>query len=64
MKLLNIILVSLAFFLSALAGMADIQHNPGIKITIGNKKYLLSKQHLWHDSLFLLLLVLVLKVAF
>ena len=64
MKLLSIILVALALFLSAIGGMADIQGKPGVPITIGKKRYLMTKQHLWHDSLFLLLLVVVLKVAF
>ncbi len=64
MKLLYIVLVALALFLSALGGMADIQGRPGVPITVGKKRYLISKAHLYHDSLFLLLLVLVLKVAF
>jgi len=64
MKLLYIILVALSLFFSALAGMADIQGRPGVPITVGKKRYLLSKAHLWHDSLFLLLLIIVLKVAF
>jgi hypothetical protein len=64
MKLLYIVLVALAFFLSALAGMADIQHKPGVPISIGKRRYVLTKEHLWHDSLFLLILAVVLKVAF
>ena len=64
MKLLYIILVALAIFLSALAGMADVQGRPGVPVTMGKKRYLISKAHLYHDSLFLLILVVVLKVAF
>ncbi len=64
MKLLYIVLVALALFLSALGGMADIQGNPGVPITFRKKRYLVSKAHLWHDSLFLLVLVVVLKIAF
>ena len=64
MKLLNIILVALAFFLSILGVKADMQNNPGVRITIEKKRYLVSKGQLYHNSLFLLLLVLVLKVAF
>ena len=64
MKLLYILLLALSLFLSFIAGMADIQGRPGVPITVGKKRYLLSKAHLWHDSLFLLLLIIVLKVAF
>jgi hypothetical protein len=64
MKLLYIILVALSLFFSALAVKSDLQSNPGVAVTFNRKRYLLSKAQLYHNSLYLLILVLVLKVAF
>jgi len=64
MKLVYILLVALSLFLSALAGSADLKGQKGMPVTWGKRRYIITKEHLWHDSLYLLILVIVLKVAF
>ncbi len=64
MNLLYVLLVALSLFLSALAGSADLKGRQSVPVTIGKRRFIVSKEHLYHDSLYLLVLVIVLKVAF
>jgi hypothetical protein len=64
MNFIYLILLILSIYLSMTAGLADLRQRRSVAFAWGKKTYHVSTSHLWHDSLYLLLLIIALKVAF
>ena len=65
MNYLYIFLITLSIILTILGGITDLKNNRNsINQTFTILGYNPSKEHLWHDSLFLLVLAITIKVVF
>ena len=64
MQLVYLILLVLSLYLTMLAGTADVENRRTVSFRMGKRTYHVTKEHLWHDAPYILVLLIVFKFVF